>query len=44
MRFGRGPPEGTPQEQDSIAVDPASGKVTDVLRFVDYPPLAQLTR
>ncbi|MGV5038474.1 PepSY-associated TM helix domain-containing protein [Streptomyces sp. NRAIS4] len=33
-----------PEKQDSIAVDPATGKVTDVLRFADYPVLAKLTR
>ncbi|MEU8976296.1 PepSY domain-containing protein [Streptomyces monashensis] len=33
-----------PEKQDSIAVDPATGKVTDVLRFSDYPLLAKLTR
>ncbi|AOR35991.1 hypothetical protein BFF78_37490 [Streptomyces fodineus] len=33
-----------PEKQDSIAVDPATGKVTDVLRFSDYPVLAKLTR
>ncbi|WP_078946446.1 PepSY-associated TM helix domain-containing protein [Streptomyces sp. NRRL B-3648] len=32
-----------PEKQDSIAVDPATGKVTDVLRFADYPLLAKLT-
>ncbi|MGW3116718.1 PepSY-associated TM helix domain-containing protein [Streptomyces sp. NPDC001107] len=33
-----------PEKQDSVAVDPASGKVTDELRFADYPLLAKLTR
>ncbi|MEV0211509.1 PepSY-associated TM helix domain-containing protein [Streptomyces sp. NPDC050788] len=33
-----------PEKQDSVAVDPASGEVTDVLRFDDYPLLAKLTR
>ncbi|MFC8372304.1 MULTISPECIES: PepSY-associated TM helix domain-containing protein [unclassified Streptomyces] len=33
-----------PEKQDSVAVDPASGAVTDVLRFDDYPVLAKLTR
>ncbi|MET7481350.1 PepSY-associated TM helix domain-containing protein [Streptomyces sp. NPDC005648] len=33
-----------PEKQDSVAVDPTSGKVTDVLRFDDHPPLAKLTR
>ncbi|MER5182301.1 PepSY domain-containing protein [Streptomyces sp. NPDC002896] len=33
-----------PEKQDSVAVDPATGKVTDVLRFDDYPLLAKLTR
>ncbi|WP_371102410.1 PepSY-associated TM helix domain-containing protein [Streptomyces sp. PU_AKi4] len=33
-----------PEKQDSVAVDPASGEVTDVLRFDDYPVLAKLTR
>ncbi|MFE0375301.1 PepSY-associated TM helix domain-containing protein [Streptomyces inhibens] len=33
-----------PEKQDSVAVDPAGGKVTDVLRFADYPVLAKLTR
>ncbi|MGW3250295.1 PepSY-associated TM helix domain-containing protein [Streptomyces fungicidicus] len=33
-----------PEKQDSVAVDPASGEVTDVLRFADYPVLAKLTR
>ncbi|MFI9820376.1 PepSY-associated TM helix domain-containing protein [Streptomyces sp. NPDC052013] len=35
---------GWPTKQDSVAVDPASGEVTDVLRFADYPVLAKLTR
>lgn len=33
-----------PEKQDAIAVDPATGKVTDVSRFTDYPVLAKLTR
>ncbi|WP_369216911.1 PepSY-associated TM helix domain-containing protein [Streptomyces flavofungini] len=33
-----------PEKQDSIAVNPANGEVTDVLRFDDYPVLAKLTR
>ncbi|MEU3949562.1 PepSY domain-containing protein [Streptomyces sp. NPDC029526] len=33
-----------PVQQDSVAVDPATGEVTDVLRFADYPVLAKLTR
>ncbi|MET9533638.1 PepSY domain-containing protein [Streptomyces sp. NPDC006649] len=33
-----------PERQDSIAVDPATGKVTETLRFDDYPLLAKLTR
>src|SRR5262249_33530266 len=33
-----------PEKQDSVAVDPATGEVTDVLRFDDYPVLAKLTR
>ncbi|WP_428950315.1 PepSY-associated TM helix domain-containing protein [Streptomyces sp. cg35] len=33
-----------PVKQDAVAVDPATGKVTDVLRFADYPVLAKLTR
>ena len=33
-----------PTKQDSVAVDPANGEVTDVLRFADYPVLAKLTR
>ncbi|MEU1476746.1 PepSY-associated TM helix domain-containing protein [Streptomyces sp. NPDC001668] len=33
-----------PEKQDSVAVDPTSGKVTDTLRFADYPLLAKLTR
>ncbi|MFI7403933.1 PepSY-associated TM helix domain-containing protein [Streptomyces sp. NPDC049541] len=33
-----------PEKQDAVAVDPASGKVTDELRFADYPLLAKLTR
>ncbi|MEV0319893.1 PepSY-associated TM helix domain-containing protein [Streptomyces sp. NPDC050658] len=33
-----------PEKQDSVAVDPATGKVTDVQRFADYPLLAKLSR
>ncbi len=33
-----------PEKQDSVAVDPATGRVTDVSRFADYPLLAKLTR
>ncbi|MEV4233006.1 PepSY domain-containing protein, partial [Streptomyces bobili] len=33
-----------PTKQDAVAVDPASGEVTDVLRFDDFPVLAKLTR
>ncbi|MFH8342413.1 PepSY-associated TM helix domain-containing protein [Streptomyces sp. AM6-12] len=33
-----------PERQDSVAVDPGTGKVTAKLRFADYPVLAKLTR
>ncbi|MEU4659009.1 PepSY-associated TM helix domain-containing protein [Streptomyces sp. NPDC023723] len=33
-----------PEKQDAVAVDPATGEVTDVLRFADFPVLAKLTR
>jgi uncharacterized iron-regulated membrane protein len=33
-----------PEKQDAVAVDPATGEVTDVLRFAEYPLLAKLTR
>ncbi|WP_406144246.1 PepSY-associated TM helix domain-containing protein [Streptomyces sp. NBC_01012] len=33
-----------PEQQDSIAIDPATGKVTDKVVFDDYPVLAKLTR
>ncbi|MGN7141844.1 PepSY domain-containing protein, partial [Streptomyces pseudogriseolus] len=33
-----------PTKQDAVAVDPATGQVTDVLRFEDFPVLAKLTR
>ncbi|MBT2504756.1 PepSY domain-containing protein [Streptomyces sp. ISL-98] len=33
-----------PVHLDSVAVDPADGKVMDELRFADYPLLAKLTR
>lgn len=36
--------KGLPGKQDSVAVDPATGEVADVLRFADYPLLAKLTR
>ncbi|MCQ8836044.1 PepSY domain-containing protein [Streptomyces samsunensis] len=32
-----------PEQQDSVAVDPATGKVTQKLDFDDYPLLAKLT-
>ncbi|MFE2182977.1 PepSY-associated TM helix domain-containing protein [Streptomyces sp. NPDC059455] len=35
---------GWPEKQDSVAIDPATGEVTDVQRFADYPVLAKLTR
>ncbi|MCD9879457.1 PepSY-associated TM helix domain-containing protein [Streptomyces guryensis] len=35
---------GWPEKQDSVAVDPATGEVTDEVRFDDYPLLAKLTR
>ncbi|GAB2761077.1 PepSY-associated TM helix domain-containing protein [Streptomyces bullii] len=35
---------GWPTKQDAVAVDPADGEVTDVLRFADFPVLAKLTR
>ncbi|MFG2479544.1 PepSY-associated TM helix domain-containing protein [Streptomyces fagopyri] len=35
---------GWPEKQDAVAVDPATGEVTDVLRFADHPVLAKLTR
>ncbi|MFJ7074028.1 PepSY-associated TM helix domain-containing protein [Streptomyces sp. NPDC098781] len=33
-----------PTKQDSVAVDPSTGEVTDTLRFADHPVLAKLTR
>ncbi|MFJ8307999.1 MULTISPECIES: PepSY-associated TM helix domain-containing protein [unclassified Streptomyces] len=33
-----------PVHLDSVAIDPADGRVMDVLRFSDYPLLAKLTR
>ncbi|MGW2639110.1 PepSY-associated TM helix domain-containing protein [Streptomyces sp. NPDC001348] len=33
-----------PEKQDAVAVDPATGRVTDMVRFDDYPVLAKLTR
>ncbi|AQA09589.1 PepSY-associated TM helix domain-containing protein [Streptomyces malaysiensis] len=33
-----------PEKQDAAAVDPATGQVTDVVRFADHPPLAKLSR
>lgn len=33
-----------PEKQDAVAIDPATGEVTDTLRFADYPVLAKLTR
>jgi uncharacterized iron-regulated membrane protein len=33
-----------PERQDSVAIDPATGKVTATQRFADYPLLAKLTR
>ena len=33
-----------PEKQDAVAVDPTTAKVTDELRFADYPVLAKLTR
>jgi uncharacterized iron-regulated membrane protein len=33
-----------PEKQDAIAVAPATGQVTDVVRFADYPMLAKLSR
>ncbi|MFI8002899.1 PepSY-associated TM helix domain-containing protein [Streptomyces sp. NPDC086010] len=33
-----------PEKQDAVAIDPATGEVTDVVRFADHPPLAKLTR
>ncbi|MEV6227810.1 PepSY-associated TM helix domain-containing protein [Saccharopolyspora shandongensis] len=33
-----------PTQQDSVAVDPATGSVTATLRFADYPLMAKLSR
>ncbi|MCX5416118.1 PepSY domain-containing protein [Streptomyces sp. NBC_00059] len=33
-----------PEKQDAVAIDPATGEVTDVVRFADFPVLAKLTR
>ncbi|OKJ73075.1 PepSY-associated TM helix domain-containing protein [Streptomyces sp. CB02460] len=33
-----------PEQQDSVAIDPATGKVTDKVVFDDFPVLAKLTR
>lgn len=33
-----------PEKQDSAAVDPSTGQVTEVLRFADYPLMAKLSR
>ncbi|MFF3483182.1 PepSY-associated TM helix domain-containing protein [Streptomyces sp. NPDC002701] len=33
-----------PTKQDTVAVDPATGEVTDTVRFADFPVLAKLTR
>ncbi|MFJ2900660.1 PepSY-associated TM helix domain-containing protein [Streptomyces sp. NPDC087218] len=33
-----------PEQQDSIAIDPATGEVTDKLLFDDFPVLTKLTR
>jgi uncharacterized iron-regulated membrane protein len=33
-----------PEKQDSAAVDPMTGQVTEVLRFADYPLMAKLAR
>ncbi len=33
-----------PTQQDSVAVDPSTGQVTDVLRFADYPVMAKFAR
>ncbi|EWC62593.1 putative iron-regulated membrane protein [Actinokineospora spheciospongiae] len=36
--------KGLPGKSDSMAVDPATGQVTDTLRFADYPLMAKLTK
>ncbi|MEU5262233.1 PepSY-associated TM helix domain-containing protein [Amycolatopsis sp. NPDC021455] len=33
-----------PTQADSMAVDPATGRITDTLRFADYSPAAKLSR
>ncbi|MEJ2862330.1 PepSY-associated TM helix domain-containing protein [Actinomycetospora flava] len=33
-----------PQHLDAVAVDPASGQITDVVRFADWPVAAKLAR
>ncbi|GAB3278153.1 PepSY-associated TM helix domain-containing protein [Parasphingorhabdus pacifica] len=33
-----------PSKQDSAAIDPYTGEITEVLRFADYPMMAKLTR
>jgi uncharacterized iron-regulated membrane protein len=33
-----------PVQRDSIAVDPYTGRVTEALRWDDFPPMAKLTR
>jgi len=33
-----------PEKQDSMAVDPATGRITNTLRFDDYPLAAKLSR
>ncbi|MEU1696397.1 PepSY-associated TM helix domain-containing protein, partial [Streptomyces hirsutus] len=33
-----------PEKQDAVAVEPATGQVTDVVRWADYPVLAKLSR
>ncbi|WP_409181314.1 PepSY-associated TM helix domain-containing protein [Amycolatopsis sp. VS8301801F10] len=35
---------GWPSKQDSMAVDPGTGKITGTLRFADYPLAAKLSR
>ncbi|WP_051165707.1 PepSY-associated TM helix domain-containing protein [Amycolatopsis orientalis] len=35
---------GWPSRQDSMAVDPGTGKITGTLRFADYPLAAKLSR
>jgi uncharacterized iron-regulated membrane protein len=33
-----------PEKQDTMAVDPGTGRITDTLRFDDYPLAAKLSR